>query len=186
MVPPRPQIIPVKPQPEPQAPQPKEKKQKRLNPKNDPNCAFCFKCQEYHHKNLHKEQALHIIHLQRGSKAPTNIKTISSQSSRPTTEQIQQEKAAIGRFLGKRQPQYQTFRDRQAEEEDELDNFDYSDGFIDDDDEGQDYRKHLRKLTGYDPSAYDDADFDDRDMEVRNFEVLEREDHRSKLIGTPR
>ena len=153
-----------------------------MNPKNDPNCSFCFKCQEYHHKDLHMQQAQHIINLQRGSKPPTNIKTISSQSSRPTGEQIAEQKAVLDRVLGKRQPQHAQYREE--EEEEEEDDFDYGDDFIDDDDDGQDYKKQLRKLTGYDPSAYDDDDFDDRHMEVRNFDLLEREDRRSKLIGS--
>jgi hypothetical protein len=58
------------------------------------------------------------------------------------------------------------------------------DGFIDDGPEGgeADWRKEIRKMTGYDPSRYADDWGDDRRMEA-SWEQLQAEERRSARMG---
>lgn len=157
----------------PQAP-----KEKKVNPKNDPNCAFCFRCQEWHRKDLHMLNPPDIL-----KKAPTlHQATLPSKSSQMTPGQLAHQKAAISHALS-RMPAGPPKTHRKTEPEED-DDFDYDDDFIvPDDDDELNYKKHLRAITKYHPESYHDEDFDDRDMEVRDFEQLEREDLRSKAIG---
>ncbi|KXZ50048.1 hypothetical protein GPECTOR_18g29 [Gonium pectorale] len=67
---------------------------------------------------------------------------------------------------------------RRRRDEDE-----YEDDFVVDDDEGEeDWRKFLRRTTGYDPSRYRDDPFDDRTMEA-SWRQVEAEEKRSERMG---
>lgn len=169
----------------------------------DPNLIYCQSCQRTHHKDLHR-QSLRQQPVYSVASVPSFVKKgpsrpgiVALQSSKPTETEIAQQKRALDNILGKR-----SFREpdvvppmskvkhmrrnlnESADEEEEDNDFDYDDEFIvRDDDDGVDYKKHLRKVTNYNPEAYDDVDFDDRLMEVRDYETLQREDMRSRAIG---
>ncbi|GFR48717.1 hypothetical protein Agub_g10674, partial [Astrephomene gubernaculifera] len=65
------------------------------------------------------------------------------------------------------------------QDEDEYD----ADFVVDDEEEdGQDWRKFLRRTTGYDPSRYRDENFDDRTMEASWRQVV-AEEKRSERMG---
>ena len=163
----------------------KEQKQKRINPKNHPEYIFCFKCQEHHHKDFHRIPQLSNSNTNSTPQKVKNSFNLTSQYSRGGQNQPDfDQRALLDHVLGKRSIQeHRGFHHESLDEGEEEDDFDYDDDFIDNGDSGQDYKKHLRRLTGYNPEAYQDEDFDDRDMEVRNFEELEREDYKSKIIG---
>lgn len=161
-------------------------KQRRINPKDDPNNAYCFRCQEWHRKDLHLGPTPQI----QSRKPATHSGMVQSRSSQLSDRQLASQKADLAKAIFEMPPEIKkkprkevNLHPRFAFEEE--DDFDYDDDFLaSDDDEGMNYKKYLRKVTRYNPEAYDDADFDDRDMEVRDFEEIEREDRRSRAIGT--
>lgn len=161
-------------------------KQRKINPKDDPNCAYCFRCQEWHRKDLH----MAVLPVPQLPRKKTTIAggMIPSRSSQLTDRQLANQKADLAKAIFDLPPPPRQKKRREVyQDEEDEDDFDYDDGFLAPEDEDEmDYRKHLRKITGYNPSAYDDADFDDRDMEVRSFAELEREDRRSRAIGSIR
>ena len=109
---------------------------------------------------------------------------VASISSKPNARQIADQKQALENALGKRFKE-QRRDDYYDEEEEEEDDYDMDDGFIDKTgEEDQTYKRILRKVTGYNPEEFDDGDFDDRLMEVRDYETIEREDRRSRAIGS--
>ncbi|GLI65041.1 hypothetical protein VaNZ11_008454 [Volvox africanus] len=65
--------------------------------------------------------------------------------------------------------------------DDEYDEYD-DDFVVHDEEEGQDWRKFLRRTTGYDPSRYQDDPFDDRMMEASWRQVV-AEEKRSERMG---
>lgn len=178
------QVAPPKPIHLAQRHPPLEKpKGKRINPKDDPNCMYCFRCSEWHHKDLHQQQSVPQFVPQ---KRPQHEATIASHPSKPSREELMQHQRTLSRAINP-DPVYLPKKNRLRRYEDsEEDEFDYDDGFIVNDlDEEQNWGRELRKVTGYNPDAYDDDDFDDRDMEVRDFAELEREDLRSRYYGIP-
>jgi hypothetical protein len=180
--PPAPMRLPSNPSHQQDANRPKGR---RVNPKDDPNCIYCFRCSIWHHKDLHM-QSVPQLTARRPQSGPGG--TVASQPSRPSAASLHAQQAALHRAI-KPDPVYLPRRPppRRRDDDSEDDEFDYDDGFIVDDmDEPQDWGRELRKVTGYNPDAYDDEDFDDRDMEVRDFAELEREDLRSRYYGSAR
>lgn len=179
--------LPPKPQKQSQAKCEPAPKQKKIPDSQNPDFIYCMRCGKRHHKDLHNKQA--PIN-QAPQNRPSNNRPNNQMSNR-----MGGNKEHFNPFQGKRDR-----LDPYANEDDysddynggyeEDDDFDYDDGFIDDsyiDDyaEKVDYKKELKKVTGYDPSKFDPMKElgDDRLMEVRDFDVQQKEEYISRKKG---
>ena len=169
----------------------KYQKPKRLKPSEDPEQVYCLRCSKYHHKDFHKPgfnagQSLQskFSETSRNKLSEKDIGYNPLSSNKNDKNDIRDKLATLKNVLGKR-ADFDYDEDERCYDEEE--DYDYSDDFIDNDgiEEDRDFRKELRKVTGYNPSLFDKSKemFDDRLMEVRDFDVIDREEKKSRYQG---